>query len=178
MIYDQNIACKGNCRAGGSWTVCQVSGGFFSDPSGKYDRCGRHGQLCAGLFPLQFPAGVFDGRHSGGCVQNGFGTSGRRTMQGSRAGVSSFADADVYDGNNRIWYRVSLCRGDRRTVSCTGCVSFDASYGTGTVSGPAGCFLSWIFPGNEQYDPHSRFSNHGADLSCCCRIDDGYVPEG
>ena len=40
MIYDQNIACKGNCRAGGSWTVCQVSGGFFSDPSGKYDRCG------------------------------------------------------------------------------------------------------------------------------------------
>ena len=57
-------------------------------------------------------------------------------------------------------------------------VSFDASYGTGTVSGPAGCFLSWIFPGNEQYDPHSRFSNHGADLSCCCRTDDGYVPEG
>ena len=38
-----------------------------------------------------------------------------------------------------------------------GCVYLDASYGTGTVSGPAGCFLSWIFPGNEQYDSHKPF---------------------
>ena len=111
-------------------------------------------------------------------LANMIGAAGGRTMQGSRAGVSSFADADVYGRNNRIWDRVPLCRGDRRAVSCTGCVSFDASYGTGTVSGPAGRFLSWVFPGNEQYDPYSCFSNHGADLSCGSRTDNGYVPEG
>ena len=55
--------------------------GLFSIPLANMIGAAGMARLCAGLFPLQFPAGVFDGRHSGGCVQNGFGTSGRRTMQ-------------------------------------------------------------------------------------------------
>lgn len=67
---------KGTAVLAAAGLFVKFLGAFFRIPLANMIGAAGMAQLCAGLFPLQFPAGVFDGRHSGGCVQNGFGTSG------------------------------------------------------------------------------------------------------
>lgn len=67
---------KGTAVLAAAGLFVKFLGAFFRIPLANMIGAAGMAQLCAGLFPLQFSAGVFDGRHSGGCVQNGFGTSG------------------------------------------------------------------------------------------------------
>ena len=148
---------------------------FFQDPSGKYDRCGRHGQLCAGLSFYNFLL-VFS--------TAGIPVAVSKWFRNVEADGQCREAAQVFHLSRMLMFMTGITglvscffmQGDRRTVSCTG-ILFRCELWH------RHCFWSrWLLPVVGYFqgmnNMNSATVSQITEQISCCRTDrNGYVPE-
>ena len=170
---------KGTAVLAAAGLFVKFLGALFQDPSGKYDRCGRHGQLCAGLFPLHIfcwcsPRQAFRWlcpRWFRNVRLSGRFREAAQVFHLSRmlmfmTGITGFGIVFLYAEEIAGLFHVPGASLSMRAMApALFLVPLVASY-IGYFQGMNNMIPTAVSQITEQI------------LSCCCRTDDGYVPEG